>query len=1789
MISGSWITAPRRRDLIGLDSNVVTSDAHVGPGHGGPLFMSKVLRWRNPSGGIDKAIKASGGDLGVSVATDVAARGTDTFKYHKTTAGNLQSLLDPKYGMYKDTEGRGKGKVWDAAVDEDFPVKMKYKIDDVDYDKMKKLMAKQAAGTFDEKKEKALGHIPNFLTGVYDGDQLTAGARREILDKIFSSGKRVDAIYGPAGAGKSTYAASQYKGGLITESGDLSSFSDFAVIAGGGFRGGKSRRGRGLKPELTPAGKQLFDTTKSSGGRIKAIAPTREKLTQQRNRRAEEAKAGKLHDRRPQSQIEGTRWAPGTKYANIAELKKQYGNVDVIRMASQGLVPNFAKEFDDMTPKELEKLQTAFLRTIGQGDQVDAMIKQTQKELGAGSKKPKRRQRMFGIEIDDKTVETAGLEQLFKNINKHKYKQEPYNYAPGTNYKIVDMLTEMESARGRLSAGHIPNFANRNSGLNKFLKKEQDRTRINVRKFVDMNTGQRVHQSKKGKGSYKRKDKHNKDYFEGFVPNFASLDSKAKTVLKQHPEYSKMASAAMKREASFGVTPVLTTSPGLGSPGNLAVVNKEQERGSASIAKKLHGSNFKKDRKVSRGSVPNFITGMGDDIGDTGPGGGAKWEKRITKSLNAVSGQFQSSLFSPLSAGLSSLATKMGGGGFAGFFGDVSGKIEALNQKGKPFIENLAKQEKTYERLSGAADKASQSVRDAADELEEMKKSAKNTKTKLDPKTREKTFVDSKLEAQRQEVKRRQQKAENIRQERKGQKSRVGVAKDDLQKATGNQVKSLEAQAASSEKFRNKMFQASFTLPMLTGQLQQLAGESSKLGKFMGGMGEAVSTASAVITVLPGQFGLIAGGILAATGGLSKLGNAASDIAGDFKKAADQSKANFQKTNDALGKYLQSLDKFNSAIGDASSPAAKINKLQHDLANAMAEIPAAYRRQILATNSATEAQEEVAKIQDKINKQNQQRQQAANLATAIDEQIDIGELYGLTGMGPFKFFGGTGRDDIFSGGGGANLASTAQDIFKNLNVEKITQDIAAGNNVLSGSAKQVTDRLMAQYGANLQLSQVIKKLSKSDFKLLQDELGYLAENLIQVKRETEALANLEKNLAVGRAKRSTALKAAKENEEQAREIFKGATDFLREFNQTRGKNQRETAMESIKGAIGFGKSTGTIGKDSLQRLEEMMGKQTRRENVISEVQKLTTTNKKAMFAAVAKFSGLARALNKISKEQGSDLAKFERNFLEVIGKSFDTGNLEDVERELQSLINNNKKALGGTNFALNRVAAIAEKQLQELSAIRQKSEHQEKLAEIRNNIARRQIQFEKNQGVAGGAGGFLDPKGNSQKFFDFLQQLNQFEFANRIGPQSAPGGLTQNMLGMQSGRAAMNLAVSNLEFLGGAENDISTLALRDQAVKANAQRIRVMLEATAMSYEAAARRLQAINPQQANLLRQQAGVARARVGDANQISADQIASKLKLHKMPDDINAMLSEMTRLTNLQEGANQEFRNFSNSVKDGIDSSGKLAQYFSDLKGAIDTQTILQRQNLISDKKDALEKKKESLRQGVLSAEQNVGRARARMLDTGKADQLATEFFGIFSGPDEKRLKSVLRGDGSGAGGIFKGFDLDVTNKSDLGTFMSSMLADLSQAAGKLGLTGIDQMIAATDIEKAGIVRSMAASGGQKQIFGGLSGKALDDKINEFVQVVLNNGQVLETIGQSSDNVVKQYARNINSLAKSSSELASASDSMNKLNVESNKPEGKNQRLDKEPINLQRRSIRGGRSKYGFAFRHLRAEKQ
>ena len=179
---------------------------------------------------------------------------------------------------------------------------------------------------------KSDGYVPNFATGVYDSDYIKGGARK-VLNKILSSGKPINAIYGPAGAGKTSMAS----GTRVLSEKEVDKFDNFNVI----YSGGASRKGG-----LTVQGAAIFNAVRSSGGRITALAPTRETLTKRRHERVEKAKGKKrkgqsLEDKRELETLRGTLKAPGTQYGYLADLKKEYGDIVDVKRYALGHIPNF--------------------------------------------------------------------------------------------------------------------------------------------------------------------------------------------------------------------------------------------------------------------------------------------------------------------------------------------------------------------------------------------------------------------------------------------------------------------------------------------------------------------------------------------------------------------------------------------------------------------------------------------------------------------------------------------------------------------------------------------------------------------------------------------------------------------------------------------------------------------------------------------------------------------------------------------------------------------------------------------------------------------------------------------------------------------------------------------------------------------------------------------------------------------------------------------------------------------------------------------------------------------------------------------------------------------------------------------------------------------------------------------------------------------------------------------------------------------------------------------------------
>jgi TP901 family phage tail tape measure protein len=126
---------------------------------------------------------------------------------------------------------------------------------------------------------------------------------------------------------------------------------------------------------------------------------------------------------------------------------------------------------------------------------------------------------------------------------------------------------------------------------------------------------------------------------QGHVPNYAGLFSKgAENILSKNLQYAGAVSDAIKREASFGLTPKVVEAPSLKSSKNpgLAVVNKEQESGSLQKAKMLHGGLNPNQKSAA---VPNYALDLSDVI-QVRKGADDLIDER---GLNSVSNSFEKS------------------------------------------------------------------------------------------------------------------------------------------------------------------------------------------------------------------------------------------------------------------------------------------------------------------------------------------------------------------------------------------------------------------------------------------------------------------------------------------------------------------------------------------------------------------------------------------------------------------------------------------------------------------------------------------------------------------------------------------------------------------------------------------------------------------------------------------------------------------------------------------------------------------------------------------------------------------------------------------------------------------------------------------------------------------------------------------------------------------------------------------------------------------------------------------
>lgn len=158
--------------------------------------------------------------------------------------------------------------------------------------------------------------------GIFDSDKIPGGTnvKKALLEQIKASKKPYQVISGPAGSGKTTFAAARFGGNFILSPADLVKYSRFVILSGAG----KTKTG-----DFSDDVKSLL----SGASSITLLAPDKERLMKQRQSRVESASAGNLQDERSVGALQGTLRAPTD---TNEELFRKYPNVNVLKEYATG-------------------------------------------------------------------------------------------------------------------------------------------------------------------------------------------------------------------------------------------------------------------------------------------------------------------------------------------------------------------------------------------------------------------------------------------------------------------------------------------------------------------------------------------------------------------------------------------------------------------------------------------------------------------------------------------------------------------------------------------------------------------------------------------------------------------------------------------------------------------------------------------------------------------------------------------------------------------------------------------------------------------------------------------------------------------------------------------------------------------------------------------------------------------------------------------------------------------------------------------------------------------------------------------------------------------------------------------------------------------------------------------------------------------------------------------------------------------------------------------------------------
>jgi len=602
-----------------------------------------------------------------------------------------------------------------------------------------------------------------------------------------------------------------------------------------------------------------------------------------------------------------------------------------------------------------------------------------------------------------------------------------------------------------------------------------------------------------------------------------------------------------------------------------------------------------------------------------------------------------------------------------------------------------------------------------------------------------------------------------------------------------------------------KLLALSFALPAATGAMEGLAGEGDKTTKILSSTTNAAASAAVAFETMPGPLGRLVGGLSLFGGALEAIGiynDRTHKLSKEVEKATEQMTA---QTN-ASQIYLTAQENLSKALLTSAADEEKVTKLREQMMTALEDMSSATQREVLMAKNSEDAR----RILEKANAELAKRTERVAKQLTLSNLKTEGSLFG-TGVDVRPIFGGQET--------AKNFASTF-----------------LGGSRLQSLNKNQRDELLKAVGDE---GEDLRKLDRAGLieffndriKLEKDFTDLLPTNNAQLAKTQEELQKLIEY-------RYEEVKATKESLEATKpyrdeiarqnQIIKHARDAVASFNEglsqlmstifeeaSRARKFRGDTIAGVRRTdLGIAQAKldtmrPFMGEEATARSEFRLQQANRQEDTASRVRQAQFETDKKINEIVAKMAktvtgqlGQGGTTPGLSSQQREASTRFRVGAFGIIQSGMRGDKLASALDKLSVQV------LGGSREQVPQAITELKTELLKadldskntLAEIARTNQEQKRLQEKQYEEQRKQLQFQKDMQVQGGAQGFL--RGGTDMMTSVARNQSVLGFARRTGNVEL------------AGRAA--LAVNqDIKNLTGRETGFG----RDLAIRGNALRL----------------------------------------------------------------------------------------------------------------------------------------------------------------------------------------------------------------------------------------------------------------------------------------------------------------------------------------------------------------------------------